>query len=90
MAWIFIIIGLMFAFGGVLTAVRQERKSSAVLQASSTRSYFGVDGFEDATGGVTFDNVEPPGGPADKAGLVGGDIITSFDGRSVSDEDEIE
>ncbi len=30
-----------------------------------------------------------PGGPADKAGLVGGDVITSFDGQIVRDEDEM-
>jgi predicted metalloprotease with PDZ domain len=87
MMWIFIIIGLMFVFGGVLTALRS--RSPLAARVSVQRSYFGVDGFEDATGGVTFDNVEPPGGPADKAGLVGGDIITTFDGRTVSDEDEL-
>ena len=32
--------------------------------------------------------VEPPGSPADKAGLVGGDIITTFDGRAVKRSDE--
>ena len=41
------------------------------------------------TGGATFDNVEPPGSPADLAGLVGGDIITSFDGQPVTDEDDM-
>ena len=89
MVWIFIIIGLMFAFGGVLTALRKSGNRAPFAASVSTRSYFGIDGFEDAPGGVTFDNVEPPGGPADKAGLVGGDIITSFDGRAVIDEDEM-
>src|SRR6185295_18649395 len=32
---------------------------------------------------------EPPGSPADKAGLVGGDIITSFDGRPVRKSDDM-
>ncbi|MDQ2856677.1 MAG: PDZ domain-containing protein, partial [Acidobacteriota bacterium] len=32
---------------------------------------------------------EAPGSPADKAGLVGGDIITTFDGQSVTDRGEI-
>ena len=32
---------------------------------------------------------KPPGGPADKAGLVGGDIITSFDGHPVKNQDEM-
>jgi S1-C subfamily serine protease len=31
----------------------------------------------------------PPGGPADKAGLVGGDVITSFDGHPVTKESQM-
>ncbi len=45
--------------------------------------------FDTTEGGVTFDNVEPPGWPADKAGLVGGDIITTFDGQPVQTDDEM-
>lgn len=91
MAWIFIVIGLMFALGATLTFLQRRfgNRPSFGASRASTQSYVGVDEFEDATGGATFDNVEPPGGPADKAGLVGGDIITSFDGRAVSDEDDI-
>lgn len=91
MVWIFIIIGVLFALGGVLTAVRRSVGPRPPFSAtiSTPRSHFGVDGFQNATGGVTFENVEPPGSPADKAGLVGGDIITSFDGRTVTDEDEM-
>lgn len=90
MVWIFIIIGLLFAMGGILTAIRRNNPRPPFSASVSTRrSHFGVDGFENATGGVTFANVEPPGSPADKAGLVGGDIITTFDGRSVADEDDM-
>lgn len=91
MVWIFIIIGVLFAMGAVLTAIRKGGGTRAPFSAtiSTPRAHFGVNGFEDATGGVTFDNVEPPGGPADKAGLVGGDIITTFDGRAVTDEGEM-
>lgn len=91
MTWIFIIIGLLFALGGIMTAVRRSVSPRPQFSAAiaTPRSHFGVDGFSNATGGVTFDNVEPPGGPADKAGLVGGDIITTFDGRAVTDEDEM-
>jgi hypothetical protein len=55
------------------------------LPFPSESSFLGADGFEEANGGVTFDYVTPPGSAADKAGLVGGDIITSFDGKSVTD-----
>jgi S1-C subfamily serine protease len=90
MAWIIIMIAALFVLGGVLTAVRRSvSRPPFGTTVSTPRSHFGVDGFEDATGGVTFDNVEPPGSPADKAGLVGGDIITTFDGRAATDEDEM-
>ncbi|MFY9618692.1 MAG: PDZ domain-containing protein [Pyrinomonadaceae bacterium] len=90
MAWIIILIAAMFVLGGVLTAVRRSVSRPPFAPAATQRSYFGVDGFSDADGrGVTFRSVEPPGSPADLAGLVGGDIITSFDGQSVTDEDDM-
>jgi S1-C subfamily serine protease len=90
MAWILILVAVLFVMGGVLTAVRRSvNRQSFGATVSAPRSHFGVDGFEDATGGVTFDNVEPPGSPADLAGLVGGDIITTFDGHVVTDEDDM-
>src|SRR5438132_134815 len=49
----------------------------------------GLNSFDTTDRGVTFDNVEPAGSPADKAGLVGGDIITSFDGREIKSDDEM-
>ena len=34
-------------------------------------------------------DVTPPSSAADKAGLLGGDLITSFDGKSVKSENEL-
>lgn len=86
MAWILILVAMLFVLGGVLTAVRRSVNRQSFAGVPASRSYFGVDGFSDADGrGVTFRSVEPPGSPADKAGLVGGDIITSFDGQPVND-----
>jgi serine protease Do len=31
----------------------------------------------------------PPGGPIDKAGMLGGDIITSFDGKAIQSEKQL-
>jgi hypothetical protein len=89
MAWIFIIIAMLFVVGGILSAVKKRVSPTRITVNVAPRSYFGVDGFDNAQGGVTFASVEPPDGPADKAGLVGGDIITAFDGHAVTDEDQI-
>jgi serine protease Do len=53
-------------------------------------NFFGVEEFANAPeGGVTFNDVYPPDGPADKAGLVGGDIIKTVDGRAVNQSKDI-
>jgi S1-C subfamily serine protease len=88
MTWMWIALGVFFAAGAVLSMLVKQRPY--VPRASAPgRSYFGVDGFQTTDGGLTFDVVEPEGGPADKAGLVGGDIITGFDGHPVRTIDEI-
>jgi len=90
MAWVIIIIGLLFVVGGALSALRRTvRNVPRGVVSITPRSYFGVNGFENVQGGITFDNVEPPDGPADRAGLVGGDIITAFDGHAVTDRDQM-
>lgn len=91
MTWIWIAIAIFFASGGALSSLIRPKfrnRGSASAPAPS-RSFFGVDGFRSADGGVSFDYAKPPGGPADTAGLVGGDIITSFDGRVVKNEDDM-
>ncbi len=91
MTWVWIAIALFFASGGGLSMLVKNvrRIPRTVATAAVSRSYAGVDEFRAANGGVTFDVVEPPGGPADKAGLVGGDIITYFDGHAVNTQGEI-
>ncbi|HEV7681672.1 MAG TPA: PDZ domain-containing protein [Pyrinomonadaceae bacterium] len=94
--WMFIGLLIFFITAGVLTAiVKQVRPRIAgggpiAPSFVVSKSYVGVDEFETAEGdvGVTFANVEPADGPADKAGLVGGDIITSIDGQAVRTDDE--
>jgi S1-C subfamily serine protease len=88
MAWILIAIAFFFVFGGVMSLVKKSVRNAPRVSINMGRTFFGVNGFETAKGGigVTFDNVEPPGSPADQAGLVGGDIVTSFDGHLVTDD----
>lgn len=91
MTWVWIAIALFFATGGGLSMLRKNIRINGrpMIVAAVSRSYAGVNGFHDADGGASFDYAKPPGGPADQAGLVGGDIITSFDGRVVKNESDM-
>jgi hypothetical protein len=91
MSWMFIGLLIFFiAAAGFTAVVKQIRPiQGRVAAVAAPRSYAGVNSFDTTDGGVTFDNVEPADGPADKAGLVGGDIITTVDGQPVRSDDEI-
>jgi membrane-associated protease RseP (regulator of RpoE activity) len=94
MAWIFVALLVFFvgaaAFTAIITPFRQNARIVSVNTAKP-KSFLGVDDFQTAEDGigVTFECVTAPDTPADKAGLVGGDIITSFDGQPIHDEDQI-
>lgn len=90
MTWLFIGLLLFFVAAGAFTAiVKPNRPGGGAAVAETPRAYVGVDQFKNGDGGVTFDDVEPPDSPADKAGLIGGDLITSFDGHAVKTSGEI-
>jgi len=92
MAWIFIAMLVFFIGAAGFTAlVAPMRSGPRVIAIPKPKSFVGVNGFEDAENqeGATFDFTDIPGGPADLAGLVGGDIITMFDGQQIHDEDQI-
>jgi predicted metalloprotease with PDZ domain len=92
MSWIFLAIVMFFIAGGSLSFFVPKMRRGiniGVPAAVSTRSWVGVDQFNTTEGGVTFGDVEPPGSPADKAGLVGGDVITTFDNQRVTTDDEM-
>jgi len=92
MSWMFIGLLIFFISAAALTSIVKQiapHLPGRIAVAVPPRSYVGVDEFETTDGGVTFGNVEPPGSPADKAGLVGGDIITAADGRTVESDDHI-
>ena len=94
MTWIFLGLIVFFLTAGIVTQfippIRRIASISGPAAAPEPpRSYFGINSFDTTDGGVTFDSVEAPGSPADKAGLVGGDIITAFDGQKVTTDDEI-
>jgi S1-C subfamily serine protease len=92
MTWMFLGLLIFFiaaaGFTAIVRPIRQNIRAE-MAKAEAPRSYPGIRSFDTTEGGVTFDRVEPPGSPADKAGLVGGDIITTFDGHTVTSDDEI-
>jgi hypothetical protein len=89
--WLWIALVLFFGLGGLMSLARKGRIPRAPVFGTVTpnRSWVGVDAFNNADGGVTFKSTDTPGGPADKAGLVGGDIITSFDGNKIKSSSEM-
>jgi len=91
MSWIFLCLLIFFIAGGAFTAIIKPIRDNVHVQfaQSASRSYAGVDDFDTTDGGVTFGTVEAPGSPADKAGLVGGDVITTVDGQPVHSDDEM-
>jgi serine protease Do len=91
LTWLGIGLALFFIGGAVLSMFTRQAPNTPRVNAplEESRSYFGIDGFQAVDGGLTFEAVEPPDGPADKAGLVGGDVVTSFDGRPVRTTEEI-
>jgi serine protease Do len=92
MSWVFLGLLVFFVGAAAFTAiVAPMRKSGNVgfAQVAVVKSYLGVDEFDNTEEGVIFKSVKAPGGPADKAGLVGGDVIVSFDGQAIHDEDQM-
>jgi len=92
MSWVFVALLVFFVGAAAFTAIiAPMRKSGNVgfIPTPVVKSYLGVDEFNNSDDGVIFESVSAPGGPADKAGLVGGDVIVSFDGQQIHDEDQI-
>ncbi len=87
--WLWIVLVAFFAFGGMMNMIRHPRTPRPPFSAPVSQSYVSIDGLKTTDGGVTFEVVSPPDGPADKAGLVGGDIITSFDGHPITKDGEL-
>jgi membrane-associated protease RseP (regulator of RpoE activity) len=92
MTWMFLGLLVFFVAAAAFTAIVTPLRHAQNIQFTAPappRSYVGVNGFDTTDGGVVFDYVEAPGTPADRAGLVGGDVITSFDGQTVHTDDEM-
>jgi membrane-associated protease RseP (regulator of RpoE activity) len=92
MSWVFVGLLVFFVGAAAFTAIiAPMRKSGNIgfVQTPVVKSSLGVDEFNNTDEGVIFESVRAPGGPADKAGMVGGDVIVSFDGQPIHDEDHL-
>jgi S1-C subfamily serine protease len=91
MSWLFIGLLVFFVGAAAFTAlISPVRKRMDVVHIPVNKSYLGVDEFNQTDDGVIFESVSAPGGPADKAGLVGGDVIVTFDGKPIHDDDQMD
>jgi len=81
--WLTIAIVLLIAGGMVPLSMRSRGARNAPVVA---RSFLGVDGFENVPGGGAFiQGIAGPETPIVRAGLIGGDVIKSFDQKLVED-----
>ena len=92
LAWLFVGLLVFFigaaAFTALVAPVRQH--VGVVSRGPVVKSYIGIDEFQDTDQGVILNCVSIPGGPADKAGLIGGDLILSFDGQKAQNEEQMD
>jgi membrane-associated protease RseP (regulator of RpoE activity) len=85
--WVVIALAILIAAG---SSPLWMRARSGPSRPAPVRSFLGVDGFENAPGGGAFiEGIAGPETPIVRAGLLGGDIIKSFDGKPVGDAGEM-
>ncbi|HEX5707586.1 MAG TPA: PDZ domain-containing protein [Pyrinomonadaceae bacterium] len=90
MVWVLVIIVVLTASGVVMRNVRRAGGLGGAPTVAAPASFLGVDGLDDADGGGAFiEGIAAPGTPVELAGLIGGDVITSFDGQQVRDDSEM-
>jgi serine protease Do len=91
MSWIFVGLLIFFIGAAAFTAlVAPVRNRVNIVRSPVVKSFIGIDEFRNTEQGVMLNSVSVPDGPADKAGLLGGDLILTFDGQPVHDEDQMD
>lgn len=88
MWWLWVTIALVLALSAGGAVAKKMRGGAAGVAV--TRSFMGVDPFEDAEGGgALITGIAAPDTPVVRAGLFGGDVIRSFDGKPIHDADDM-
>jgi PDZ domain len=83
MVWVIVPIMIASMTGGFMSNSRSKRRAQ-----SAQTSYMGAD-VKTVDSGAFLTDVSPPGSPSDVAGLVGGDVITTFDDKPVKSESDL-
>lgn len=91
MSWIFVGLLIFFiAAAGFTAFIAPMRKNNVVSSSKPVmRAVIGAK-FNQTDEGVLIQSTTVPNGPADKAGLIGGDVILSFDGQKIENGDRLE
>lgn len=94
LSWLFVGLLVFFIGAAAFTALVSPVRQSVghVSRTPVVKSYIGIDevnNTEDGQG-VILNAVSVPDGPADKAGMVGGDVILKIDGQPVNNEDQMD
>lgn len=90
MVWIIIPFFVMAITSGLFSRSVTRFRGRSAASASVPNSFLGSH-YKTAQGGAGafIEDVTPPGSAADQAGLVGGDVITLFDGKPVKSESDL-
>lgn len=86
--WIIIPIFVISMIGGPVSVSISRYRGRSSVGASGPDSYLGSH-YKTGNGGAFIKDITPPGSAADKAGLIGGDTIISFDGKPVKSESDL-
>jgi S1-C subfamily serine protease len=91
MSWIFVGLLVFFVVAAGFTALVAPLRNSGTIvnRAPVNRPVIGAR-FDQSDEGVLLESTSLPNGPADKAGLIGGDLILSFNGQKVENEDQLQ
>ena len=90
MSWIFIgLLAFFLVAAGFTAIIAPLRHSTIVNRTPVVKAVIGAR-FDQSDEGVRLESASLPNGPADKAGLIGGDLILNFDGQKIENEDQLE
>jgi len=88
MIWVFLPIFAVTMLGGMSQRSSTRSRGRAAATASTTDASLGGH-YKTSQGGALVQDVSPPGSALERAGLLGGDLITSFDGKPVKSESDL-